>query len=415
MTLSSRLTGLIEGVLIALDALRANRVRAALTILGVAIGVVSVVVMSAAINGINGAVAAQIESAGPTTFSVFRFPIEFGGGDPGERPPWASNPPVRMSEVLAMSRLPSLAGVTATATTSNAVRWRDKSLSSTRLQGSTANWLETSSGDITAGRNFTPAEYANASRVVVINDVMVKRLFGDIDALGKVIAIGGSPFEVIGIYTQPASFLGDGDRPLAIVPYESGHRHLNLRDEWLQVDVKPRATVPRDQAIDDVTAFLRGARGLRPGQENNFAIITQDMLFQRYQQVTSAFFLIMLALSGIGLLVGGVGVVAIMMISVTERTREIGVRKALGATKTTILWQFLVEAATLTAVGAMTGLTVGWGIAWLIRTLSPFQATVPPGAILVALLASVLTGICFGMYPAAKAARLDPIEALRYE
>jgi putative ABC transport system permease protein len=376
---------------------------------------VSVVVMSAAINGINGAVAAQIESAGPTTFSVFRFPLEFGGRDPSERPPWANNPPVRMNEVLALGRLPSLLGVTATATTSAAVRWRDKSLASTRLQGSTPNWLETNSGDVTRGRSFTPAEYANAARVVVVNEVMAKRLFGDIEALDKVVAINGSPFEVIGIYSQPASFLGDGDRPLAIVPYETGHRHLNMRDEWLSVDVKPRAAVSRDQAIDDVTAAMRGMRGLRPGQDNDFAIITQDKIFERYNQATSAFFLIMLSLSGIGLMVGGVGVVAIMMISVTERTREIGVRKALGATRSTILWQFLVEAATLTAVGARAGLAAGWGIAWLIRTLSPFQATIPPGAIVASLVASVMTGVFFGMYPAAKASRLDPVEALRHE
>jgi putative ABC transport system permease protein len=411
----SRLTGLVEGMLIALDALRANRVRAALTILGVAIGVLSVVVMSAAINGINRAVAAEIESAGPTTFSIFRFPIDFQGGGDDERPAWASNPPIRMAEVHALERLPSLQGVSAAANTRLPVRWRDHALSSTRVRAVSGSWLETANGDVLAGRSFTPTEDAKAARVVIVNDVMIDRLFGGGDPIGKVITIAGSPFEVIGTYLDRTSWFSDGQMPLAIVPYESAHRHLNVRDDWLEVNVKPRREVPRDQAIDDVTALLRGARGLRPGQDNDFAVITQDMMFQRYQQVTSAFYLIMLALSGIGLLVGGVGVVAIMMISVTERTREIGIRKALGATRRTILWQFLVEAATLTAVGATAGLLAGAGIAWLISTLSPFQATIPPGAIIAALLASVLTGVFFGMYPAAKAARLDPIEALRYE
>jgi putative ABC transport system permease protein len=243
---------------------------------------------------------------------------------------------------------------------------------------------------------------------------MAERLFGDGDPMGKTIMIRESPFDVIGIYETGGSFMGEGERPRAIVSLTAGRRYLNANTDWTDITVKPRGD-NRDATIDDVTATLRAMRGLRPGQPNDFAIITQDKLFETWNQLTGVFFLVMFVLSAVGLIVGGVGVVAIMMISVTERTREIGVRKAMGATRRVILWQFLVEATTLTAIGAVTGLVFGWMISTLIRSATPIATSVPPGAIVAALLASCLTGIMFGMLPATKAARLDPVEALRYE
>jgi putative ABC transport system permease protein len=190
---------------------------------------------------------------------------------------------------------------------------------------------------------------------------------------------------------------------------------VGARASGVSLAVKPREGVARDIALDDVTATLRGIRGTRPRDESSFAIITQDKLLDTYNSIFGMFFLVMIALSAVGLIVGGVGVVAIMMISVTERTREIGVRKALGATKATILWQFLVEAATLTGIGGAIGLFVGWLGALGIRSFTPIQASIPPMAVVVALGASAVTGILFGMLPASRAARLDPVEALRYE
>jgi len=179
--------------------------------------------------------------------------------------------------------------------------------------------------------------------------------------------------------------------------------------------IRPRAGVSQEEAMDAVTALLRGRRGLHPAQQNNFYLVGQDRMMDLFNQLFGAIFLVGIALSAVGLMVGGIGVVAIMMISVTERTREIGVRKALGATRGIILWQFLVEAATLTSLGAAIGLVIGAILAWLIRSNSSIPASVPFEAVIASLAAAALTGVVFGMMPAAKAARLDPVEALRYE
>ena len=416
MSIAARISGLFEGVVIAVDSLRANRVRAALTILGIAIGVLVVVVMSAAIHGINRGVAAEFEKAGPTTFFVNRFPISLEAcDDTDDTCKWRNNPPILVTEAQAIARLESIEGVNIGSGAGASFKYFDRMLPSARVSATTANWLETSGGDISEGRNFTDAEDINGARVLVINEEMKKRLFGeDSDPLGKVVQVNRSPYEVIGVFKGGGEFMGSPS-PRAYVPFNTGRKYLNIWIDWIDLTVKPRASVTRDEAIDDVVATIRAQRGLRPAQENDFAVITQDKLFETWGRMTGVFFLVMITLSGIGLIVGGVGVVAIMMISVTERTREIGVRKALGATKGTILWQFLVEAATLTSIGALTGLGVGWLISLLVRSTTPLQASIPAGAILAALLASCLTGILFGLFPASRAARLDPIDALRYE
>ena len=200
-----------------------------------------------------------------------------------------------------------------------------------------------------------------------------------------------------------------------VIPHSTFTKHLDFQKGWMQIRTAPKDGFTVQDAIDDVTAALRTARHLRPGDKSNFSIVTQDKLLQSFQQATSAFFLVMIALSSVGLLVGGVGVVAIMMISVTERTREIGVRKALGARRREILWQFLVEAATLTLVGGAVGMVIGGAVAFAVAKWTPIPASVPLWAIVAALGASAITGVGFGLYPAARAARLDPVEALRYE
>ena len=416
MSVGTRLYSLMEGVSIALEALRANKIRAALTILGIAVGVFVVVLISAAIHGINAGVAKQFESTGPTTFFVSRYPISFENCDGTPNTcKWLRNPPIRLNELRGMQDLSTVFAAGARIDQSKPVRYRDRSVSGAEVIGFTANWTDIDrGGDINPGRSFTPAEDASAAPVVVINQKLAEALFGEGDPMDKNVAIGGVNFRVIGVFQQEASFIG-GDRARAIVPIQAARRHLNAWMDQLGVAVVPRASVSRDVAIDEVTAYLRGLRGQRPADESNFAIITQDKLFETWNSITSMFFVVMFALSAVGVIVGGVGVVAIMMISVTERTREIGVRKALGATRSTIMWQFLVEAVTLTAVGSGVGFVVGWLGALAIRAWTPVPAEIPPSAVLIAVGASVVTGILFGLLPAARASRLDPVTALRHE
>ena len=416
-SMSARLYNLTEGVRIALEAIVGNKVRAGLTILGVAVGVFVVVVISAAVHGINQSVAKDFESTGPTTFFVSRYPITFEACDGTEDTcAWLRNPAISWGDVAALERLENASAIGVQMRWSAPFKYRDKALNGAGIEAYTPNWASFGAPDmLPGGRVFTEQEFRSASRVVVLNTTMSERLFGESDPLGKVITIKSVPFTVIGVYKETGSFLSGADRPKGVMPVTTLQRALNVSRSDMGLVIKPRANVPRDVMIDEVTATLRGLRGLRPSQESNFAIITQDKLLETYNSIFGMFFLVMIALSAVGLIVGGVGVVAIMMISVTERTREIGVRKALGATRNTILFQFLIEAVTLTGIGAMIGLFFGWLVAMLVRNTTSIDASVPPLAVLAALVASAVTGVMFGMIPAARAAKLDPVEALRHE
>jgi putative ABC transport system permease protein len=415
--LQQRIHGMGEGVTIALDSIRANKVRAGLTILGIAVGVFVVVVISAAIHGINASVAKDFESTGPTTFFVSRFPITFEACDGTEDTcKWFRNPRLTLTDATTIEQLSSVRTAGARLDTSRPVSYKDKRVSGVQISGFTGNWQQIDGGgDIYPGRNFTAAEATAGDRVVIVNDELATEVFGESDPMDKTIELGGVPFKVLGVYHYQASFLAGGNKPRAIIPIEAARKHLKANFADIGIAVIPAASATRAQTIDDVIASMRARHGLRPATDNDFAIITQDQLFDVYNKIFGAFFLVMVVLSGVGLIVGGVGVVAIMMISVTERTREIGVRKALGATRGTILWQFLVEAVTLTGIGAIIGLILGTLVAFVIKQMTPIAASVPPLAVLAALLTSAVTGVLFGMLPAAKAAKLDPVTALRYE
>nr|MCU0622990.1 ABC transporter permease [Gemmatimonadaceae bacterium]MCU0634728.1 ABC transporter permease [Gemmatimonadaceae bacterium] len=362
-------------------------------------------------------VAKEFESTGPTTFFISRYPITFESCDDNadETCTWRNNPPIRMNEVDALRRLGDAEAVGVRLDWSASAKLRDRTLKSVSIEGYSADWARISAPEMKDGRAFTEQEVRSGATVAVINHVMAERLYGDGDPFGKEFTLNGMPFRVIGVYQDNSSFLSGADRPKAVVPITAAVRYLDAQTDWIGVAVKPRATVTRDEMVDQVNATMRAVRGLRPRQNADFAIITQDQLFDVYNKVFGMFFLVMIALSAVGLLVGGVGVVAIMTISVTERTREIGVRKALGATRGTILWQFLAEAITLTGIGALIGLGIGWLIALVVRNTTPVPAEIPPLAVLAAVGSSIITGIGFGIVPASRAARLDPVEALRYE
>jgi putative ABC transport system permease protein len=423
MSLGTRLFQAFEGVGIALDAIRANKVRAGLTIMGVAVGVFVVVALSSVVRGINESFERDLEAAGPTSFYIYRRPI--GGftacDGTDETCPWRRNPALTLEEAQALERLTTIKAVTAHIGTGASFKYKDREIPQAGLEVYTANWTQVDGGDIYPGRSFSEAEHDAAARVIILNEKLAEQLFGDSDPLGKLVAVRGVPMQVIGIYHYTASPMGTptaaggGDSPKGIIPYLTGRRVLNMGYRGTDLIVKPEPGITVEEATDDVVATLRGVRRLRPAQPNNFEIITQDRLMGIYNDLFGTVFVVGIALSSVGLLVGGVGVIAIMMISVTERTREIGVRKALGATRASILWQFLVEAVTLTAIGAAVGLFIGVLVANLIKWNTPVPAATPLSAIVSAMVASALTGIVFGMLPALRASRLDPVAALRHE
>lgn len=416
MAIGTRLFNILEGVVIALDAIRANKVRAGLTILGIAVGVFVVTVMSAAVHGINAGVAKSMAAAGPTTFFITRWPAEINScNGSADSCPWRRNRPLTLSQAEEIERLPTVKSVIAHINSSASVKYADRELPSIQVDGFTEGWQDVQGADILDGRNFTQLEYETAAPVMLVNEKVVEKLFLGESAVGKAVRFNGQHFVVIGVYRPIANAFDSNDRGKAIVPFTTAQRKLNVGVRWMDLTVKPREGVDRDLAMDEVIATMRGSRHLRPSQQNDFFVSTPEKLMELYDRIVGVFFLVMIVLSAIGLLVGGVGVVAIMMISVTERTREIGVRKALGATRGTILWQFLVEASTLTLVGAVVGLLVGGASTLLIRSATPIEASTPPTAIVAALLASAFAGVVFGMLPALRASRLDPVEALRYE
>ena len=416
MKIGARLYNLFEGVIIALDAIRSNKVRAGLTILGIAVGVFVVTVMSAAVHGINAGVSKSMAAAGPTTFFITKWPAEINScNGSADSCPWRRNPPLTLAQAQEIERIPDVRGVTAHIGSSAAIKFAERELPSIQVDGFTPGWIEAQGGDIIDGRDFTQLEFETAAPVLLVNEKVVEKLFLGEGAVGKPVRFGGQYFVVIGVFRPIANVFDSNDRGKAIVPFTTAQRKVNVGVRWMDLTVKPRDGADRDRVMDDVIATLRSTRHLRPSQQNDFFISTPEKLMELYDRIVGVFFLVMIVLSAIGLLVGGVGVVAIMMISVTERTREIGVRKALGATRGTILWQFLVEASTLTLVGAVAGLIVGGGSTFVIRSLTPIEASTPPTAIVAALAASAFAGVVFGMLPALRASRLDPVEALRYE
>ncbi len=412
----------LEGVAMAVDAIRANKVRAALTISGVAVGVFVVVAMGATVHGIQQSFQKDLDEFGATTFQVRRRNPGMNNCDgTDDSCPDRKNPAVTPDEWKAIQRLPEVGSAMGWLFGQNAqVGYKDRLVKQVGYDAQSTEWTQTDQADIFPGRSFSAAEHDAGAMVMLVNDSLKSQLFGDSDPIGKTVTLEGKPFQVIGVFHTKAGFLksmdGRGpDKPRAILPMMTAWRHMDVWRRGFMVMVKPKTGVRQDEVMDAVTALLRGKRGLKPSQPNNFYLVGQDRMLDVFNDLFGVIFMVGLALSGVGLMVGGVGVVAIMMISVTERTREIGVRKALGATAGTILWQFLIEAATLTSIGAGIGLLVGGGLAWIVRANTSIPASIPGSAVVTSLVAAALTGVLFGMMPAARAARLDPITALRHE
>ena len=405
-----------EGIAIALDSMRANKLRSALTILGVVIGVSTVMAMASMVQGLKSQILNVLEVAGPTTFYVVRFfsqtPL-----NPDDLPYEVRiRPIVRESDADAIRRMPEIKYAGVMIQIFERVEYQGVRTQQLTVWAGDDQYMEVQGGTLLRGRFFNRSELSGEP-VVVLEEEIGQKLFGQVDPIGRLVRIGGNALRVIGIYQRPDNiFEPPGQQTGAIVPYEMA-RHNFRYDETngLFITVKGWPSVSVERAEDAVTMALRKARRLKPGMPNTFDLITQDQILDTINSLTGAFFGVMVALSSVALLVGGIGVMAIMMVSVTDRTREIGLRKALGATRREILWQFLVEAATLTLLGGLLGILVGLGTGQVLKSVLGLRSGVPLWSAVVACVVSISIGLAFGLYPANRASRMDPVEALRHE
>jgi putative ABC transport system permease protein len=406
-----------SNVQIALDTLRANKLRSALTILGVVIGVSTVMAMAAIVQGIQEQIVRTIEIAGPSTFYVVKVfsqtPV-----NPDRLPKWIRvRPDLIEEEAERIRQLPEISYAAIWGQANGRLSYEAQRTQTILIVGADDRYQEIQGGELLDGRWFTQAELTSGANVVVLDENAARKLFGRESVLDKMIRIGGRPARVVGLYAQPGNiFAPPGQDIGAIVPYQMlDHQFTIDKTNAVYIPVKPKKGVTTADAQEAVTIALRELRRLRPADKNNFDLITQDQILDTFNKITGVFFLVMIVLSSVGLLVGGIGVMAIMLVSVTSRTREIGIRKALGATKREILFQFLVEAATLTGFGGLLGILIGLTFGKLATLAMKIDAAVPVTLTVIAVLVSVSIGLIFGILPAQRAAKLDPIAALRYE
>jgi putative ABC transport system permease protein len=410
-----------ETVTMAMSTLRSNKMRSGLTILGIVIGVMTVITISSVVNGLNQSVSGLVESLGSNVLFIFRFPA-FTGRPTTEM---LTRKQLTYDDALAMKALPHVVAVSpALQYTDNnspgragvtAIRGNGKEMQNTILTGVVPDQEQVNGLDLLDGRFFNDTDEARAARVAVLGYDTAAQLFPGQSATGKDIEAAGMLFTVVGVLDKQKQAFGGGANPQdnqAFFPLTTFHyMHPEQLDYWITLkydDPKNRLAVE-----DELTELLRRRRKVLNAAPDNFSIFGTDTLTRLWDQITGGLFLLLFSLSSVALLVGGVGVMNIMLVSVTERTREIGVRKAIGATKKTILTQFTLEAITLCAVGGIIGIVLGGGIAMILKIFLPTLLSTL--WVLVAFLCSCAIGLIFGIYPAWKAANLDPIEALRYE
>ncbi|MCY7380520.1 MAG: ABC transporter permease [Gemmatimonadaceae bacterium] len=406
-----------ENVAIAIDALRVSKLRSALTILGVVIGVATVMTMATIVKGIRDQILTTISLAGPTTFYVVKF-LSTTPVNPDQLPAHIRiRPDLRAEEARRIQQLPQIAYAGIWSQLQARVNYGSSRTRAALIYGADDHYQEVIGGELLEGRWFTKNELKSGAPVAVLQERHARQIFGRENPLEKTVQIGGRPVQVIGLYQDPANiFSPPGQEVAAILPFEYTWHAYNIdKTNALFIVVKPKPGITVADAEDAATVALREMRRLRPGDQNNFDLLSQDQILKVFMSITDIFFLVMIVLASVALMVGGIGVMAIMMVSVTARTREIGIRKALGATRRDIMLQFLIEAATLTGIGGLLGVVLGLAAGRGVTSLMNVQADAPLLQTLIAVAVSVGIGLTFGVVPARRAARLDPIEALRYE
>lgn len=407
-----------ESAIMALDTLRINKLRSALTILGVCVGVVTILAMVSIIQGLNRSFSEQIESLGSNTIFISKFEPSFGR-QPGQEERQRKELTVEDAETL-RNELSTASGVSPIQRElSVTVRREEKQSDTTILIGATPYYEFTHSQYISYGRFIIDSDIRERSNVVVLGHDVVANLFPNGEnPLGEEIKIDGRTYRVVGVMGVLGSFFGQSRDNIVFIPLstiKTFYPKIEPPQSVFVIIVRPNTRADVKRTIDDIKDILRTRRGVKPGEKDNFGVSSQDALLDVYNQLTGATYLVLTAISAVALMIGGIGVMNIMLVSVTERTKEIGIRKAVGATRSVILSQFLIEAVFLTAIGGTIGVAIGEILSLLINKYSPLPAYIPIWAIFIGIFASAGVGIVFGVFPAWKAASLDPIDALRFE
>jgi ABC-type antimicrobial peptide transport system permease subunit len=407
-----------ENLGLALDTVRAHKLRSFLAVLGVMIGVMLIILVVGLVDGFRDTIDDEINSSGANSAWAWRFNQ---GPTNGRRPKEErQRKPLTLDDAQAIRELsPSVRAVTVAIYNwqqAHSVRYEKNEVQGGEFRGTFPNYPEVDASEVMrAGRFFTEEENAHKDNVVVLGEDVSKALFPSFyDAIGKNVLVDGTNFTVVGVFQKPLGGFGIGDEDRRVViPYYS---FLKLFPASFEVFVGILAYPGHlDEAVDETREVLRRRRDVAYNKPDNFSLQTNADSVKQFNDIIGGVALVIVVLSSIGLLIGGIGVMNIMLVSVTERTREIGVRKAIGARSKDITWQFLFEAMTLTGTGGVIGILVGCGIVMLIPLVSELKAAVSPWAVGIGFTVSVCIGLVFGVWPATKAARLNPVEALRYE
>jgi putative ABC transport system permease protein len=404
----------LDSAVIALSAIWSAKLRSVMTVLGNIVAVTSIIAVVSLIQGLNASVkGAILNQAGADSFNIQQFPIT-RSDDEFEKV--RGNPRMTLQDARAIRRYSSLAtAVMADSSAQGRITYRDKSIDQMKIQGVTGEYVNFSSFDAERGRLMSPTEVETARPVTVIGWQTADRLFGtEIDPIGKTIQLEGVHFQVTGVSAKRGTFLGQSQDEFAVIPLGQFQAMFGSRPQ-LSVTVKPRDLAQISQTMDEATIALRIQRRLKPKQASNFGMFTSDTLLDLYHSATNGIFAVLIGVVALSLVVGGIVIMNIMLMVVTERTREIGLRKALGARRSDIMAQMLTESVVLSVFGGVVGTILGVATATAISALTPIPAAIEIWSVALGIGITALVGLFFGLYPAMQAARLDPIEALRRE
>jgi putative ABC transport system permease protein len=402
----------LDAISIALAAIWANKMRTVLTVLGNIVAVTSIIAVVSIVQGIDDYVADQIQNElGVGTFTVDRYGLT---NTEEEREKVAGNPPLTERDATAVRGADLVEAVMTQASANGEMRYKDRVIESVSITGVSRDYAQFGGYKMERGRLITPSEIDRKRPVVLIGWDVADKLFPDEDPIDKVVTLAGTHVVVAGVNEKKGSSFGQSQDQFAVIPIGVSQKLFGAR-QYIQVTARPFDLRATDKAMDSATVAMRIERRLKPSQRNNFGIVTADTFLDMFRQLTGKIFGVLIGVVALSLVVGGIVIMNIMLMVVTERTAEIGLRKALGAKKRDIIWQFLVESMTLSTMGGVIGTTLGYIAAWVTTKLTPLPASVHWYSILMGIGMTAVVGLFFGLYPSIKAANLDPIEALRRE